>query len=106
MPNLQGRYAPLGFGQWEITSSAAKGLTAGEAAGTNTTEVSGDAAILRAEIVPEVAIRFRCDGTDPTTTRGTPLAANAQYELTSDVTRFRFIATAATGNVNVEFFGA
>lgn len=103
---LEGGYTPLGFGEWSITTTAAKGLTTGEAAGTNLSELDSGVKCVRAEIVPEVEIRFRCDGVDPTTTRGTKLPANAQYILTSDPTRFRFIATSTTGNVNVELFGA
>lgn len=51
-------------------------------------------------------VRFRDDGTDPTTTVGYPLAVGAEFEYnSSSMSRLRFIETAASATLDVLYYG-
>ena len=52
------------------------------------------------------AIRFRDDGTDPTTTVGYPVAVGVEYRYTGRAgSRIRIIQQAASATVDVLFYG-
>lgn len=56
-------------------------------------------------ITPETqAIRWRDDGTNPTTTVGMPLAAGATLQYTGNLAAFKMIETAATAKVNITYY--
>lgn len=51
-------------------------------------------------------VRYRDDGTDPTTTIGMVLVANTIYEFTvAQIARMKLIETAATAVLNISFYG-
>lgn len=51
------------------------------------------------------AVRWRDDGTDPTTTVGMRLPAGTYLEYTGNLGRIRFIEETATAKLNVAFYG-
>lgn len=92
-----GRLTPLGYCQ--LTSIAAStqlsACTGGIPAGAKIADI----------IVEAQAIRYRSDGTAPTTTVGMPLAVGANKTFTlSDLSQIRVIAQTAGAIVNVEFY--
>ena len=53
------------------------------------------------------AFRWRDDGTAPTATVGMPLAVGVERRFeSSDLARLQFIEQAATGQLNVTFYGS
>lgn len=56
-------------------------------------------------IVETNDIRYRTDGTDPTSTIGMPMSAEQNIVFTkwSDISRFKAIAVSATAYLNVEY---
>ena len=105
MADQEATYTPLGFGTWSVDASTAKGLVSGEASGTNLNELDTGVKAVRAEVIPEGAIRYRLDGVDPTSSAGNPLPSGAQYVVTTDLRKFRFISQSGTVTVNVELLG-
>lgn len=86
--------APRANGYQQITSLAAA---------TALTVPAGTAFAL---IVPETqAVRWRDDGTDPTSTVGMPLAAGTelQYDAMS-LTRLKFIEQTASAKLNISYY--
>lgn len=81
----------VGFEQ--ITGlSSAKGLTG--AAGASY-------AIIQAETQD---VRFRADGSDPTSSVGGVIAAGGSLKWDSDFTQIKFIESAASAKLNVHYF--
>jgi hypothetical protein len=104
----EGEYTPLGYGQFSVDASTAKSCSSTAANGSNITTVEGTnrvSRVIRLEVVPEQAIRFRLDGTAPTASIGTPIPAGAQYIVNADPYRFQFISQSGTATVNIEFLG-
>ena len=94
MPNvnvLAGKYRPLGYQQITDVSSAV-GLTVPDGARL---------AIIQPQTV---SIRWRDDGTNPTTTVGMVLAAGADFAYSGNLDAIKLIETAATSIVNVSYF--
>lgn len=83
---------PLGYQQF-VGAAAATSLTvpAGAVFAIITTETQ--------------AIRWRDDGTNPTSAIGYPLTAGSELMLTSPLGVFRFIEQAASATVNVSYYG-
>lgn len=56
-------------------------------------------------IVETNDIRYRTDGTDPTSTTGMPMSAEQNIVFTKwqDITRFKAIAVSATAYLNIEY---
>lgn len=50
------------------------------------------------------SVRYRQDGTDPTAAVGMTLAVGAAVNFTTDPSKVRFIETAASAKINVEFY--
>jgi predicted hotdog family 3-hydroxylacyl-ACP dehydratase len=85
---------PNSLGYQQITSlSAAAGLTP---------PASAVRALVQAETQ---AVRWRDDGTDPTTTVGMTLAAGASLEYEGQLAAIRFIEVTASAKLNVAYFG-
>jgi hypothetical protein len=95
---------PLGYGQFAAASIDASTLlstiTVGGVAG-----IPEGTAMVR--IVPEAqAIRWRDDGTAPTTAIGQPLAVGAELIYTGNgLKNFRVIGQVANAVLNVTFYG-
>lgn len=90
-----GRYAPVGYQQ--ITDvSAAVGVTVPAAA-----HLRANAALVTAETK---AIRWRDDGTDPTSTVGSPVAAGSDFWYEGDLNALKLIEQSASAKVNVTFY--
>lgn len=49
-------------------------------------------------------VRYKGDGTDPTSTDGGLLLKNAQYEYGSNLNNLKFIEVTAGASINVSFF--
>lgn len=82
-------------GYEQITGlSAAKGFT---------TIPAGTVSVM---VIPEAqAVRWRCDGTDPTAAVGMPLAVGQVLTLTAmQLARARFFEQAASAKLNVQYF--
>ncbi len=104
MPTQIARYTPLGHAYFATTASTARSLTTGAASGTASVAIAQKA--VKAYLTSETALRFYLDGTTPTASEGTPLAASTLFVIDTDLTLFRFISTGALGNTFVEFVGA
>ncbi len=50
------------------------------------------------------SVRWRDDGTAPTASVGMPVLANGVLSYDGDLTRIRFIQTAATAKLNVSYY--
>jgi 2-methylaconitate cis-trans-isomerase PrpF len=55
-------------------------------------------------VVESQSVRWRDDGTDPTASVGMPVLANGMLSYDGDLTRIRFIQTAATATINVTYY--
>lgn len=93
MSNTDPAYRALGYQQ--ITNLAAA------------TALTVPAGTSLAKIIPETqAVRWRDDGTDPTTTVGNPLAVGVELQYTAgQLTVLRFIEQAASAKLNIEYWG-
>jgi len=85
------RYTPLGYEQ--ITSiSAAKGLTP---------PTGATIALIEAEAQ---AVRYRDDGTDPTTTVGMPVAVGTSFWYAGTLSAIQFIEQTSGAILNVSYY--
>jgi hypothetical protein len=94
MPNvnvLAGKYSPLGYEQVTSLSSAA-GLTVPEGARM---------CIIQAE---DQNVRWRDDGTNPTTTVGIVLAPEVNFTYSGNLGTIKFIEETATAKLNVAYY--
>lgn len=66
-----------------------------------TVPVGATYAIIQAEAQ---AVRWRDDGTDPTTTVGMTIAAGAELRYDGNLRGIRFIEAAASAKLNVSFY--
>jgi len=58
-----------------------------------------------AEICTEtVAVRYRDDGTSPTSSVGMPVAASTCFQYAGDMTAIKFIQQASSGIIDVSFY--
>lgn len=56
-------------------------------------------------IIPETqAVRWRDDGTDPTSTVGMPLAAGVALQYDGDLSKIRFIESVAGAKLNISYY--
>jgi hypothetical protein len=56
-------------------------------------------------IVPETQnVRWRDDGTDPTSSVGMPLVAGASLSYDGDLSRVRFIEVTASAKLNISYY--
>ena len=56
-------------------------------------------------IIPETqAVRWRDDGTDPTSTVGMPLAAGVALQYDGDLSKIRFIESTAGAKLNISYY--
>lgn len=86
------KLVPLGYQQID-TLNAAKGLTLPDKA-------------QYALIQPQTQdVRWRDDGTDPTSAVGIVLAAGDDFFYTGDLSAIKFIETAASAKINVSYYG-
>ena len=83
---------PLGYVQ--ITSLSA-------AVGLGTVPDGARIALIHAEAKD---VRWRDDGTDPTSTVGMTLVAGADFLYTGDFSAIKFIETAASAKLNVSYY--
>lgn len=89
------------IGYQQITSlSAAAGLTV-PAIDKNGNKQQPTFALIIAEDQP---VRWRDDGTDPTSTVGMILPINVPFQYDGDLTRIKFIQTAASAKLNVSYY--
>lgn len=49
-------------------------------------------------------VRWRDDGTDPTASVGMPLAIGVPLQYDGDLTRIKFIETAASAKINISYY--
>lgn len=97
--NLKAVTTRLGYEQ--ITGlSSAKGLT------VPTTDLNGlsckpSIALIVAE---STAVRWRDDGTNPTSTVGMPLATGVTLQYDGDLSAIRFIEQSASSKLNVTYY--
>lgn len=91
MPNTDSPRHPLGYEQLTGISSA-KALTGQSGARLAIISVEG------------AAVRWRDDGTNPTTTVGMRLADGGGFIYASDPTALKFIEETGTAKVNVSYY--
>jgi hypothetical protein len=86
--------SPLGHDKISVTASSAVALDVPEGA-------------RRVLLRTDEPITWRDDGTDPTTSTGFPLLADEAYiyNATDGLAAFKMIATSATADVRVAFYG-
>jgi hypothetical protein len=89
------RLVPVNYEQLTSLGSAA-GLTAAK-------YDIADFAIIQAQ---DQDVRWRDDGTDPTTTVGMVLAAGTWFTYTGDLSAIKIIETAASAKLNVSYYRA
>lgn len=84
---------PVGYQQLTVSSSAVA-LTVPLQANTATI------------VVENATVRFRSDGTDPTTTVGVPLWTNQSFQIQSKdiLSAIKFIATGSDATLNIEYY--
>lgn len=94
------RLVPLGINKFTVDATTAKGLGAGL---TNNAIPAGATVAL---IVTETqALRWRDDGTDPTSTIGVPLATGLlPFEYWANVAAMKVIGQSASATVTVAFY--
>lgn len=73
---------PLGYQQLALSATVAGGLTVPDGANY-------------ARIVPNAAIRYRDDGTDPTSSVGLPVTANTAFDYSGKLSALRLISASA-----------
>lgn len=104
-PIVAGYEEPLGYRQITVTNAAtslhALLVASGSAGGLDDFVDAKGAPPKSVLLTPAAAIRFRDDGTNPTTAIGYPIAANAEVEYTgnlasSDTNQLMLIAAANT----------
>jgi len=89
------------IGYQQITSlSAATGLTV-PALDKNGNQQQPTFALIIAEDQP---VRWRDDGTDPTASVGMVLPVNVPLQYDGDLTRIKFIQTAASAKLNISYY--
>lgn len=89
------------IGYQQITSlSAATGLTV-PATDKNGNKQQPTFALIIAE---SKDVRWRDDGTDPTASVGMPLAIGVPLQYDGDLTRIKFIETAASAKINISYY--
>lgn len=83
---------PLGYQQYTSLSSA--------------TNLSGYPAGATSAIiyVEGAAIRWRDDGTAPTTTVGMPVSSGQDFQYTGDFSKIQFIQQTASATINVSYY--
>lgn len=91
MQTTEGNLHPLGYQQLTSLATAA-GLTA---------VAGGRVAIIQAE---SQAVRWRDDGTNPTTTVGMRIAAGSDYVYTGNISSLKFIEETASAKLNVSVY--
>lgn len=92
---------PLGYQPITATSSTASSLTVPASSATNPLQAN------YAFIVVETsAIRYRDDGTPPTATVGTPVAAGSSFEYDGELTDLQIIGQAGGGTQHVNYYRA
>ena len=94
---LAGKYRPLGYQQ--ITSlSSATGLTVP----TSATIGNPVLALISCE---DQNVRWRDDGTNPTTTVGMLLTAGSELAYSGDLGAIKFIEVTASAELNISYYG-
>lgn len=89
------------MGYQQITSlSSATGLTV-PATDKNGNQQQPTFALIIAE---SKDVRWRDDGTDPTASVGMPLAVGVPLQYDGDLTRIKFIETAASAKINISYY--
>jgi hypothetical protein len=89
---LAGKYSPLGYQQLNTVSSAI-GFTVPEGAR------------LALVIAEDQAVRWRDDGTDPTSTVGMKIIDGGQLSYSGDLSKIKFIEIVSGAELNVTYFG-
>ena len=88
------------FGYQQITVDSAKGLTVP----ATTPDGLNSKPVFALIIAEGAAVRWRDDGTNPTTSVGMPLAVGVPLQYDGDLIKIRFIQQAATGIINVSYY--
>jgi hypothetical protein len=89
------------IGYQQITSlSAATGLTV-PAVDKNGNKQQPTFALIIAE---SKDVRWRDDGTDPTASVGMPMTVGVPLQYDGDLTRIKFIETAASAKLNISYY--
>ena len=96
---VTGNRRPLGYQQLTLDSSTAQALTLPTAIPGYTANFcvidNQDAS---------VAVRWRDDGTDPTTALGNRIPAGGQFQYAGDLAKIKFIGESATPKLNVSVY--
>lgn len=94
IPVIDGQLKPLGYQQLtSIGTSAAKSMTV------------PTGSILALVGVADQAVRWRDDGTDPTSSVGFPVAASASFWYPGDLDEFSVIAQTGTAKLDICYYG-
>lgn len=89
------------FGYQQITSlSAAAALTVP----VRTPEGLNGKPVLALIIAEGAPVRWRDDGTNPTSTVGMPLAIGVPFQYDGDLTKIRFIQQSASATLNISYY--
>ena len=90
------------LGYQQITSlSSATGLTVPTRDPATGTTMKANFALITAEAQ---ALRWRDDGTDPTSSVGMPLAVGVTLQYDGDLSKIKFIQQTAGGIVNISYY--
>lgn len=96
------KFQPCGYAQY-TSMAAAIALTSAPASGVALAAASFTPK--RCVITVEGAgIRWRDDGTDPTTTVGMPVSAGASFEYTGPMGAIKLIQQSASATINVVYY--
>jgi hypothetical protein len=89
------------IGYQQITSlSAATGLTVPQRDSTGANQKP----VLALIVAETQGVRWRDDGTDPTSSVGMPLATGVPFAYDGDLSRIRFIQQSASAVLNVSYY--
>lgn len=102
---VTGNRRPLGYQQLTLDASTAQGLS------LTTPQVVATATALSCSFLfadnqsTTIAIRWRDDGTDPTTTTGNRIVAGAVFQYCGDLNKIKFIGESGTPILNCSVYG-
>ena len=86
---------PLGYFQFTVDATTAEDLS----------QVTIPEGATWALLVPSAAIRWRDDGSAPTSAVGMPLAAGGSLEFDSDLRKLKLISQSGNADINVALYG-
>lgn len=96
---VTGNRRPLGYQQLTMSNSTAAGLTLP----TPPAGYTCNFAVIENQDT-SIAVRWRDDGTDPTTTVGMRILAGQQLQYTGDLAAIKFISESGSPKLNVSVY--